>query len=109
MVNPGITAVLIAASRQEEAEQEIEDRLKEAGADSAASAITLELADKEQALLEQALASGTVKRTGDGRIYLNERAIADRKEGHGFMALLILLAVASVVASIAILAAQARS
>ena len=26
-----------------------------------------------------------------GAIYLNERAIADRKEGQGFMALLILL------------------
>ena len=109
MVNPGIAAVLIAASRQEEVEQNIEGRLKDAGAHSAASAITLELGDKDQALLEQALASGTVKRTDDGRIYLNERAIADRTEGQGFMALLILLAVASVIASVAILAAQAGS
>jgi hypothetical protein len=58
---------------------------------------------------DHALASCTVKRTDDGRINHKERAIADRTEGHGLMALLILLAVASVVASIAILAAQARS
>jgi hypothetical protein len=58
---------------------------------------------------DQALASGTVKRTDDGRINLKERAIADRTEGQGLMALLILLAVASVVASIAVLAAQAGS
>ena len=107
MVNPAITAALIAASHQEEMEQKVEGRLKEARALSPGSAVALELKDKEQALLDQALASGTVKRTADGRLYLNERAIADRTEGQGFMALLILLAVASVIASVAVLAARA--
>ncbi|MDP9422599.1 MAG: hypothetical protein M3Q19_07175 [Pseudomonadota bacterium] len=109
MVNPAVTAALVAASRQEEVEAKVEGRLKKARAFSPASAIALELKEKEQQLLDQALASGTVKRTDDGRLYLNERVIADRKEGQGFMALLILLAIASVVASLAVLADSAGS
>ena len=107
MINPAITAVLIAASHQEEVEQKIEGRLKKAKALSGTSAIALELKDEEQKLLDQAIASGSVKRTDDGRLYLNERVIADRKEGQGFKALLILLAVASIIASVAVLAARA--
>ncbi len=106
MVNPAITAALIAASRQEDVAQKIEARLKTARALSAATAVALELKDKEQDLLDQAVAAGSVKQTSDGRLYLNERVIADRKEGQGFMALLILLAVASVLASVVALAAQ---
>ena len=104
MVNPAITAALIAASRQEEVEQKIEGRLKKARALSVGSAVALDLKDKDQALLDQALAGGSVKRTGDGRLYLNERVIADRKEGQGFMVLLFTLPVASVIASVAALA-----
>lgn len=107
MVNPAITAALIAASHQEEMEQKVEGRLKKAGALSPGSAVALDLKDKEQELLDQALVSGTVKRTADGRLYLNERAISDRKEGQGFMALLIILVVASIIASVAALAARA--
>ena len=108
MVNPAINvALLAAAANQEEIREKIEGRLKRGGAISAAKAIVLDLKDKEQKLLDQALASGSVKRTDDGRLYLNERVIADRNEGHGFMALLILLAIASVIASVAVLAAQA--
>ena len=106
MVNPAITAALIAASQQEEV-QKIEGRLKKARAVSESSAVSLDLKDKEQKLLDQALAAGSVKRTDDGRLYLNERVIADRNEGQGFMVLLILLAVASVIASVAVLVAQA--
>ena len=76
MVNPAITAALIASSRQEGVEQKIEGRLKKAGALSRASAVVLELKEKERVLLDQALASGTVQRTEDGRLYLNERVIA---------------------------------
>jgi hypothetical protein len=109
MVNPAITTALLAAANQEEIQEKIEGRLKKARAVSPASAITLELKGKQQGLLDQAIAGGTVKRTDDGRLYLNERAISDRNEGQGFMALLILLAVASVIASIAVLAARAGS
>ena len=107
MVNPAITAALLAAANQEEIQEKIEARLKKAKAVSTGSAIALELKEKEQELLDQAIASGAVKRSADGRFYLNERVIADRNEGQGFTALLILLAIASVIASIAVLAAQA--
>jgi hypothetical protein len=99
MSNPAITAALIAASRSQEVKEAIEGRLGKAKATGPSSAIPLDLDEKEKELLDQALAEGTVKATGDGRYYLNERAIADRKEGQGFMVVLILLVVASIMAS----------
>ena len=105
MVNPAITAALIAASRQEDVAHKIEARLKKAKAVSSSTAIALDLKDKEQELLDQALAGGTVKQGADGRYYLNERAVSDRAEGQGFMALLILLGVGSLLASLVALAA----
>ena len=108
-MNPAITAALIAASNEEDVKAKIEDRLKKAGALSPTRAITLDLNAKEQELLDQALASGTVKRTADGRNYLNEMAVADRAEGQGFMVLLIILVAASVIASGVVLLARAGS
>ena len=99
MSNPAITAAIIAASRQQEIEEAIESRLTKAKATGPSSAVTLDLAGKEKELLDQALAEGTVKTSSDGRYYLNERAIADRKEGQGFMVILLLLVVASIMAS----------
>ena len=106
-MNPAITAALIAASSQEEVKEKIEGRLKKAKALSPTSAIELKLEGKELELLDQALASGTVKRSSDGRLYLNELVIADRNEGQGFMALLILLVIASIVASAVVLVGKA--
>jgi len=99
MSNPAITAALIAASRQQEVEEAIEGRLGKAKATGPSSAISLDLEGKEKELLDQALAAGSVKTTNDGRYYLNERASADRKEGQGFMVVLILLVIASIMAS----------
>lgn len=99
MSNPAITAALIAASRQQEVKEAIEGRLGKAKAVGPSSAVTLDLQAKEQDLLDQALAEGMVKVTSDGRYYLNERAIADRNEGQGFMVVLILLIAASILAS----------
>ena len=103
MVNPAITAALIAASRQEDVEQKVEGRLKKAQAFSPARAIALSFDEKDQPLLDQALASGTVKETANGRYYLNEQMLADRNAGKGFMALLILLVVGSILASLIVL------
>ena len=99
MSNPAITAALIAASRQQEVKEAIEGRLTKEKATGPSSAVRLELDGKEKELLDQAIADGTVKTTGDGRFYLNELAIADRKEGQGFMVVLILLITASILAS----------
>jgi len=103
MVNPAITAALIAATRQEEVEQKIEARLRKADALSPARAIALSLNEKDQPLLDHALACGTVRETANGRYYLNEQLIADRSEGKGFMVLLILLVFGSIVASLIVL------
>jgi hypothetical protein len=103
MANPAITAALIAAAHREEVEEKIEAKLRKANALAPASAIAPDLKDKERALLDLALAAGTVKRTADGRLYLDELAVADRRDGQGFMALLIMLVVASVIASVAVL------
>jgi len=107
MSNPAITAAIIAASRHQEIEEAIEGRLAKAKATGPSSAVPLELAGKEKELLDQAVAEGMVKITSDGRYYLNERAIADRKEGQGFMVVLILLVVASIMASGIVLANMA--
>ena len=106
MNNPAVTAALIAASRQQEVEEAVEGKLKKAKALGPSSAIKLELDPGQQKLLEQALAAGTVRREGEDRYYINERAIADRQEGQGFMALIVLLIVASLIASIAALAGK---
>jgi hypothetical protein len=107
MINAGVTAAILAASQDEDSEQFIQTKLRQAKALGAAAAIPLELKDKQQKLLDKALAGGTVVRTVDGRFYLNERAVSDRKEGQVFMALLVMLAVGSVIASAAVLAARA--
>jgi hypothetical protein len=107
MVNPAITAALIAASQQQEAQENIEGKLKEAKATRLTRAIALDIEEKQQPLLDQALAAGTVKRTSDGRYYLNEQAIADRTEAQGFKVLLIILIALSVIATGAVLVARA--
>ena len=107
MTSPAITAALMAASRQQEVKEKVEGRLQKAKATGPSKAVPLELEGKNKELLDQALAEGTVKVTADGRYYLNERAIADRNEGQGFLAVLILLVIGSVLASVVVLAKMA--
>jgi hypothetical protein len=103
MINPAVTAALLAASQDEESEEFIQKKLREANAEGSSSAIRLELNEKQEKYLDKALETGTVVKTVDGRLYLNERALSERKEGQGYMALLILLVIGSVIASVAIL------
>ena len=103
-MNPAIHAAIIAATQQEAVKEKIENKLREAGALGTSSAIAFAPADEaDRKLLEAALGTGNVVRTSDGRVYLNERAVADRQEGQGFTALLLLLVIASVLASFAVL------
>lgn len=104
MINPAVTAALLAASQEEESEEFIQKKLGEANAEGSSSAIRLELNKKQAKYLDEALETGTVVKTVDGRLYLNERALSERKEGQGYMALLILLVIGSVIASVAVLA-----
>ena len=98
-MNPAITAAIIAATRDKDSEEYILAKLSIAKAQAASSAIALEVNDKQQKLLEQALGKGIVVKTMDGRFYLNQRALSERKEGQGYMALLILVVVASAIAT----------
>ena len=104
MVNPAITAALLAASQEEDSEEFIQKKLRDAKALGTSDAIVLDLNEKQQKFRDQAIEKGTVVKTLDGRFYLNERALSDRKEGQGYMALLILLVIGSVIASVAVLA-----
>ncbi len=98
-MNPAITAALIAAAHEEEIEKNVVGRLRDAKATGPSSAILLQLDDEKRKLLDEAIGNGAVKKTADGRAYLDERAIADRKEGQGFLALVIILISLSIVAS----------
>ena len=98
-MNPAITAALIAATHKEETEETIVARLRKDKALSSSTAMPLDLPGDKRELLDDAVAGGSVMRTADGRYYLNERAVADRKDSQGFMALLIILIAASVIAS----------
>ena len=103
MTNPAITAALIAATQQEEIAEKIERRLRKAGAVSRSRAAALDWSDKELELVEKAIARETVQRRPDGRLYLSEQRIGDRSEGQLFLLLLLLLAVASVLATVIVL------
>ena len=86
-MNPAINAALIAAAAKQASKQGIESRLRAAGAIDAPNATDfLPENDTEKQLLDLAVARGTVARTAAGLVYLDERAIADRKQGQGFMA-----------------------
>jgi len=98
---------LLAASHDKDSEEFVQKKLREANALGTSGAVCLDLNDKQLKLLDQALANGTVVKTIDGRLYLNERAVSERKEGQGFMALLIMLVVGSVLASIVVLVSKA--
>lgn len=99
-MNPAIHAALIAAASKQASEESVEARLREAGATDPAQAMAFDAKDKaEQKLLDQAIARGTIGRTADGRVYLDEQAVSDRKESQGHMLLVILLIAASLIAS----------
>lgn len=99
-MSPAINAALLAAASKQASEASIEAKLRAQGATDTTSAIGFDPAEKlQRQLLEKAIATGTVVRTADGRVYLDERAIADRKQGQGFMVAVILLIAASLIAS----------
>ncbi|QDP19216.1 hypothetical protein [Sphingomonas xanthus] len=107
MANAAIMAAVAAAAHQEERKKHVLEPLKKAGATGASRAIALTLKEKQQVYLDQALADGAVKRTPEGRYYLDERAIREKAQGQGFLVLLILLVAASLVASAVALVSSA--
>jgi hypothetical protein len=107
MINPAITTALLAAGQDKHSKEFIASKLREAKALGSSTAIALDLDEKQRKLLDQAIADGSVVKTLDGRFYLNERAVSERNEGQGFMALLIVLVIGSIIASLAVLVSRA--
>ncbi|HVF37904.1 MAG TPA: hypothetical protein VNA29_08200 [Sphingomicrobium sp.] len=100
MINPAITVAVLASAKREEFRKKVEGKLKKSGALGSASAVDLEPKDDaERQLIDEALANGTLVKTRHGLFYLNERAVAERKEGQGFLTIVILLVTASLIAS----------
>lgn len=99
MINPAITAALIATAGEEETEETIIGKLRNGKATSSSSAMPLDIPDDKRSAIDRAIASGIVAKTADGRFYLIERAVADRQQSQGFMLLILLLICASVIAS----------
>jgi hypothetical protein len=98
-MNPAITAALIAAAHEEEFDKSVTGKLREAKATGPSSAIPLQVDPDKQDRLDEAIANGTISKTADGRLYLNERAIAERQEGQGHVALLVIFVALSILAS----------
>ncbi len=101
-MNPAITAAIVAANAKANASLEtVIARLRKDKALRSDSAVRFEPANEaEQKFLDEAIGRGLVVRRHDGLYYINERAVSERNEGLGFAALLMLLAIASVVASV---------
>ena len=98
---------LITAMAQEEtAKQVILKQLREAGASSAAMPASVEIdSDEAEAALAGLLAAGTVHEARTGLYYADE-ASKPVNPGSGFVALLAILVILSVIASAVTLAAS---
>ena len=98
-MNPAFHAAIYSATHKASSES-IEARLRAAGALGHATAMAFEPADAtERKLVGQGIASGVFVRNAQGHLYLNERALADRRQGQGWIALVVLLVVNSLLAS----------
>nr|WP_314442508.1 hypothetical protein [uncultured Sphingomonas sp.] len=109
MANPAINAALIAAAAQQQAltNQHVTGPLKAAGATSPRTATRLDLTAKgADKLLAALVKRGHVRSTGDGRYWLDEAAIAGSQSAGLHLALVIIVFLLSVTASLVALLAR---
>ncbi len=102
-MNPALLAAINASNGQQPSVDDIVGKLQKARALTATSAITLK--DVDPAKLDEAVGLGLVIRSTDGRLHVNEIAVADRMQSHGWIFMVVLLVGASLVASIVALIA----
>jgi hypothetical protein len=106
MSNPALTAALIAANASKQGGQEaVLARLKSAGAFGPGTAVRLELEGGEAAALTELTGLGIVRPAGTGRLYLDRERQRERSAQQGWVAVVILLGIASAMASFIALAA----
>jgi hypothetical protein len=105
MSNPAITAALIAANASRRNGQEaVLAQLKTAGAFGPATAVRLELEGAEAVALTELTGLAIVRPLGSGRYYLDRDRQRERSAQQGWVAIVILLGIASVMASFIALA-----
>jgi hypothetical protein len=105
MFNPAISTSILAATRGHRRQESFEQILRKAGAVDPASAIAIEPASRlQRRLFDQAVHRGVIVPVADGRYHLNERALAELRQGMRFAALLFVIIAASLIASIVALA-----
>lgn len=108
MANPAINAALIAVAAQQQAlsDAHITGPLKKARATSARTAIPLDLSAKgTDKLLAAMVKRGHVRSAGAGRYWLDEAAVAESKARGTKTALIIIIVLLSVTASLVALVA----
>ena len=109
MVNPAINAAIIAAAAQQQAltDQHVLKPLKAAGATSARTATSLDLSAKgADKLLAGLVKRGHVRKTADGRYWLDEGAIKRSQAAGLRIALIIIAFLLSVTVSLVALLAR---
>lgn len=102
-----MTTINAAAAQKQAARHKIIRQLREVGATSAQMPGSVDVdSDSAQEALADLLAKGEVREARAGLYYLDESKVKDAKPGNGFVALLVILVVVSVMASVIALAAR---
>ena len=102
-----MTTIDAASMQKQTARQTILKRLREIGATSAQMPGSIDVdSDEAQQALADLLAKGEVKEARAGLYYLDESKVKEPKPGNGFVALLIILVIVSVMASVIALTAR---
>ena len=102
-----MTTIDAASLQKQTARQVILKRLREAGATTAQMPGSVDVdSDEAQNALADLLAKGEVREARTGLYYLDETKVKEPKPGSGFVVLLILLVIASVMASVIALTAH---
>jgi len=100
MVNPAINAALIAtAANGQNAQQAVLQKLKKARAFEPSAAMRLDVDGAEASALTELVGRAIVRPLGSGRYYLDRDRQKERAAQQGWLALVILLGVASAMAS----------
>ncbi|MCW3798200.1 hypothetical protein OMW55_10330 [Sphingomonas sp. BN140010] len=106
MVNPAINAALIAsAANSQTAQQAVLQKLKKAEAYEPSTAMSLDLDGAEASALTELVGLAIVRPLGSGRYYLDRERQKERAAQQGWVALVIMLGVASAMASVIALTA----
>lgn len=106
MANPAVNIALIAAaSRQQASSESLLKQLREAGATSAKAATRPTTKDRgEQQMLVSLASQGVLRDVGGGRYWVDETRIAERKASSSRVALILVVFLLSVSASVIALA-----